>query len=574
MAMRINHNIAALNALRNLNKTDEEMSQSLERLSSGQKINRAADGPAALVISEQMRGQIASVNQAIQNSESSVSMVQTAEAAMNEVNNLLISMRQLAIHAANEGANDKKMLEADQAEVQNALETIDRIARTSQFGTRTLLDGSNGANGVAVGDGMEFVAASPQTKSSPAEGYSVNITRAAARAEKQGDRLIEIEDLTNEDGKQPFSVMIEEGGKGITFSLDNQVDGKVIQNMLSNLKKTPEQFDREKVIRDIREIVAQSLNQKAAQGGLKLDVFVNKAPGKETGPLMVRHKEFGSRPTFFVASSAPGVLSREVSKFEEAVRGRDVEGTIDGKIGTGHGEELQGAENTPVDGLVLRYAGVRMDKQRLPKFVPGGGGLIPNPEIKDLAKMAPPVPGARPVSREEDGDTVVYTWEVPQDVSADAEGFVHVSQNSLSFQVGPTRGQQVRVSLIDAKTDRLATGVKNESGYRSLREINVTGSQGAQDALLLIDDAISSVSSVRANLGAFQKNTLQSNTNSLRIAHENLTGAESSLRDADMAEEMSHFTRNQIMMQSGVAMLAQANQTPQSVLQLLNNRNG
>jgi flagellin len=163
---------------------------------------------------------------------------------------------------------------------------------------------------------------------------------------------------------------------------------------------------------------------------------------------------------------------------------------------------------------------------------------------------------------------------VPQDVSAKVEGYVHVSQNSLSFQVGPTRGQQVRISLIDAKTDRLATGVKNESGFRSLREINVTTSQGAQDALALVDDAITSISSVRANLGAFQKNTLQSNTNSLRIAHENLTSAESSLRDADMAEEMSHFTRNQIMLQSGVAMLAQANQTPQSVLQLLNNRNG
>jgi flagellin len=583
MAMRINHNIAALNALRNLNKTDEEMSQSLERLSSGQKINRAADGPAALVISEQMRGQIASVNQAIQNSEASVSMVQTAEAAMNEVNNLLISMRQLAIHAANEGANDKKMLAADQAEVENALDTIDRIARTSQFGTRTLLDGSNGANGVAVGDGLEFVSASPSTKSSPAEGYAINITRSATRAEKRGDRPIEIMDLMPKDDAQPFSIMIEEGGKGISFSLDNAADGKVIQNMLANLKANPKQFDEGQVIRDVREIIAQSLNQKAAQSGLNVEVFVDHTPtftdklqGKvqsESGNLVVRQKTFGSRPTFFVASSAPGVLSRETSKFEEAIRGRDVEGTIDGKIGSGRGEELHGAENTPVEGLTMRYAGTRTIKLKLPKYVPDGGGLKPNPEVKELSMMKVPAENARPISREEDGNAVVYTWEAPPDVSKDVEGFAHVSQNSLSFQVGPTRGQQVRVSLIDAKADRLATGVKNESGFRSLREINVTGSQGAQDALLLIDDAITSVSSVRANLGAFQKNTLQSNTNSLRIAHENLSSAESSLRDADMAEEMSHFTRNQIMLQSGVAMLAQANQTPQSVLQLLNNRN-
>jgi len=100
----------------------------------------------------------------------------------------------------------------------------------------------------------------------------------------------------------------------------------------------------------------------------------------------------------------------------------------------------------------------------------------------------------------------------------------------------------------------------------------VTTSQGAEDALLLIDEAISQIATVRANLGAFQKNTLQSNANSLRIAEENLTSAESSLRDADMAQEMSLFTRNQIMLASGMAMLAQANQTPQSVLQLLSNR--
>ncbi|MCH7477978.1 MAG: flagellin, partial [SAR324 cluster bacterium] len=155
MAFRINHNIPALNALRNLNRTDDEMSRSLERLSSGLKVNRGSDGPAVLVISEQMRGQIASIGQAIQNSEASISMVQTAEASLTEVNRLLVAMRQLALHAANEGANDARMLAADQAEVDNSLDTIDRIALTSQFGTRTLFDGSNGPNGVAVGKGLE-----------------------------------------------------------------------------------------------------------------------------------------------------------------------------------------------------------------------------------------------------------------------------------------------------------------------------------------------------------------------------------------------------------------------------------
>jgi flagellin len=176
------------------------------------------------------------------------------------------------------------------------------------------------------------------------------------------------------------------------------------------------------------------------------------------------------------------------------------------------------------------------------------------------------------LSKKEEGDEVIFTFEVPADVKETPDGFVHVTQNSLAFQVGPTRGQQVKISLIDAKTDRLSRGLKNESGFESLKEIDVTSSQGAEDSMLMIDSAITQISELRADLGAFQKNTLQSNASSLRIAEENLVSAESSLRDADMAAEVSNFTRNQIMLASGMAMLAQANQTPQSVLQLLGNR--
>ncbi|MBI3992598.1 MAG: flagellin, partial [Candidatus Lambdaproteobacteria bacterium] len=244
MALRINHNIAALNALRNLNKTDKSLSTNFERLSSGLKVNRAADGPATLVISEQMRGQIASIDQAIRNSESSISMLQTSEAALTEVNALLTSLRQLAIHAANEGANDEKMLDADQAEVENALDTIDRIARTSQFGTRTLLDGSNGANGVAVGNGLEFVRAEPITKASPAEGYAIDITRAATRSQIKGQRAIELEDLRSSDPEEPvktFTITVSEGGKTIAFSTANNADRKAIEALLDNMQRSPEQ---------------------------------------------------------------------------------------------------------------------------------------------------------------------------------------------------------------------------------------------------------------------------------------------------------------------------------------------
>jgi flagellin len=580
MAFRINHNIPALNALRHLDDTNEDMSRTLERLSSGQKVNRGADGPAVLVISEQMRGQIASIDQAIRNSESSISMVQTAEATLSEFNNLLVSVRQRAIHAANEGANDENMLAADQAEVKNALDTMDRIARTSQFGTRTLFDGSNGANGVAVGEGLEFVSATPQTRNSPAEGYVVDITATAVRAEKRGQRALELSDFIPavDDSDQPrFEISLSEGGRNITFTTDGTKDGKAIDNILSNMEKQPTLFPPERAVRQIQEFVVQRLQRMVNEGGLKLDVFLDVAEEGSLdldGPsrvLVVRHKEFGSEHKFNIAGTVPKVLNTDAEVIEQSVPGRDVEGTIDGHIGLGRGEFLVAPKNTDPEGMMVKFNSARLIKRRVPKFITGSdGSTVPNPEIRELSGLVLPISGSRHLGREDEGNFTTFTWEVPAETEEGEEGFVHVSQNSLAFQVGPARGSQVRISLLDMKTTELAKGIPNMSGFRNLGEIDVTTSQGALDTIQLVDDAISNVSSVRADLGAFQKNTLESNTSNLRVANENLTSAESSLRDADMAEEITRFTRNQIMMSAGVAMLAQANQTPKSVLQLLN----
>ena len=123
--------------------------------------------------------------------------------------------------------------------------------------------------------------------------------------------------------------------------------------------------------------------------------------------------------------------------------------------------------------------------------------------------------------------------------------------------------------LPNTRSDRLARDVNNESGYMSIRDIDLRSFQGAQDALALIDQAINEITSSRSDLGAVQKNALESNITSLSIAKENLINAESVIRDTDMASEMSEFTRNQIMTQAATAMLAQANQSPNNVLALL-----
>ena len=142
MSLRINNNVEALNAHRHLLNNEKMLTKSLERLSSAQKINKGADGPAALVISEGMRSQIASLHQAADNNESAISLVQTAEGALNEVSKLLVDMRQRAVAAANIGLNDENMVNASQQEIENALDTIDRISTNTQFGSKNLLDGN------------------------------------------------------------------------------------------------------------------------------------------------------------------------------------------------------------------------------------------------------------------------------------------------------------------------------------------------------------------------------------------------------------------------------------------------
>ena len=134
MSLRINHNTSSLNSLRNVIQNTNAQSKTMEKLSSGLKINRGADGPAQLQISENLRAQTAGLSQAIDNSETAVSLMQTAEAALDEVNRALVQARQVTVHAGNEGTNDPSMLAADQEEIRNILEQIDRIASSTQYG--------------------------------------------------------------------------------------------------------------------------------------------------------------------------------------------------------------------------------------------------------------------------------------------------------------------------------------------------------------------------------------------------------------------------------------------------------
>ncbi len=173
------NNSSSLNAQANLSRASSALSKTTERLSSGLKINRGSDGPAALVVSEKQRAQIAGLRQAIDNTDKAVSVVQTAEGALNEINSLLVKVRSLAIDSANTGFNDADALAANQAEINNALETINRIANNTQFGTKKLLDGSGGISGTANDADVNVLKATNDTTSGT---YAVEITTVGERA--------------------------------------------------------------------------------------------------------------------------------------------------------------------------------------------------------------------------------------------------------------------------------------------------------------------------------------------------------------------------------------------------------
>ena len=209
MALTVNTNVSALIAQINLGRSSDRLSLSLERLSTGLKINRAVDDAAGLVISEYQRAQIAGLDQAITNVDRATTFAQTAEAALGEINALLIDLRQLAIDAANTGSHDTSGLNAIQNEVDYLLGSIDRIANTSKFGNKNILDGNQGLNGFSNNPDIEFVQASDldALAGETTAVFTVDITAEASK--------------TTVDA--PITAVISAPGESL------QINGKVIE---------------------------------------------------------------------------------------------------------------------------------------------------------------------------------------------------------------------------------------------------------------------------------------------------------------------------------------------------------
>ena len=489
MSLRINTNMSALNALRNVQNASDGFSRSIEKLASGLRINRSADDPAGLIRSEDLRAQIAGLEQAIANSQDATNLVKTAEGALEEVHNLLRSMRQLAVAAGNTGTNDLTALQANQNQIRSAIDSINRIAEQTQFGTKKLLDGTAGVSAAVIDPtriGGVFFGGSVngQVGTSAAMDYAVgtglvtvNVTTAAPRTTATGAALAA--------GTTLSSVITTAGTlviNGVNVSTDGtETLGRILDkiNSLSSVTGVVAEYDQ------------------------------------STRQVSLRAVEYGSNFRVDV-SDTQNVLGLSGATVTAGV---DAVANVTVKNSAGNDVTVQ------FTGGIGKTSGLRLTDAK--------GNVI-------LLKENGNVGGANAVARTTAGD--------------------------VTFQIGANAGQTAQISINNMRASQIGTGVV---AGKSLADIDVTKAGGAEEALRIIDAAIQQVSKLRGDMGAFQKNVLESNMRSLAVAKENLTATESAIRDVNFAEEISRFTKFQILQQAGMSVLGQANFAPQAVLQLI-----
>jgi len=487
MSLSINNNITSLNAWRNLKQTDMRMSKTMEKLSSGLRINRAADDPAGLVISEKMCAQLVGLDAAAKNSEKAINMIQTAEAALDQVQKLLDKMRQLTVDTLNLGVNDDAMRKANQDELDEAIQSVTRIANYTQFGTRKLLDGSLG-NTATVYHTDKISSLTLTNIADDADGeFKIKLDQIAKRA----------------------SVVITETSADLLSagSLNASVDMQFTLNGVTISVKAGSN-------------VASAINLYKDQTGVS-------AAALSVSKLLLKTIAYGDEATITLAAASNKFDSNGAVNVTGA--GQDAKATLT----FANGDTIAFSNTNYNVGLVLSD---------------GGGNVLTLQEA-------------------------YATDTTNSGVTTSGAGMVDA--NNVRFQVGANTGQYVNISIQSAKAEHLGLGVYNASGYTNLDDLRANSvlkngtANNIEDALRIIDKALDQVSDLRGKLGAMQADNLQVQLDRIRVAYENLQSAESTIRDTDMTLEMAQFTKYQIMMQAGTAMLAQANQIPNNILQLL-----
>ena len=454
--MRVNCNISAMIANNQLTKTESALDRAIERLSSGLRINHAEDDAAGMAISKKMHTQIKALEQANRNASDGISVVQTAESALGELENILQRMRELSVQAADDTycTEDKASI---QSEIDELVSEIDRISTDTEYNTMPLLDGTLSRRAYANVNDVYMINMSASIVSGE-YGFSVDspATRASLTMNSFTGNISE-----NESG----TIFIN--GAGVSVEAGDDFD-TVYQKMV-----------------DMCNVAGATVEK----NGSSFDVM---------------NRLYGSKEEISIKFSSEELADKFGMAQSNVAAGKDCEVTL--------GDNFSATAVAVAD-----------------------GGVIKIEDVNDF-EMIIEVPGDATID-----DCVMKVTEI----------------GIMDIQVGANEGQQMKIDI--PKVSAHIIGVD---------ELVVTTPDGAGIAITKLDNAITEISSVRSMLGAYQ-NRLENSVESLNVYNENVTAALSRIEDCDMAKEMTTFTAENVISQAATSVLAQANERPQTILQLL-----
>ena len=598
--MRIQHNITAMNAYRNYNNNTSALSKNLEKLSSGYKINRAGDDAAGLAISEKMRAQITGLNAASKNVKDGISLVKTGEGAMQEIQDMLNRMDYLATQSAN-GTYDNEVDRANlQKEVEALKSEINRIADSANFNGIKLLDGSmektssrsvqvSGADRIlssVIGEGekawqvvgnktvLDTPSAAAQTGS-----FKVDLSTLTFTGVGSGQASV---DFTLTVGDKTWTATAS-GIDATSNSLDDVAVKAIASSIVSEIGSTA-------VINGVEWSVSNNsdgtitFTQKAkpstaAEAQCNFDVKVNMVNTTANATTTLRMDSSHLEGTQVLqqgiaaegANRANTIFRIDASDIRDGARITIGDKTLTLRVGansqiasSADAVDLTDMEEGKIDlNKALGKISAAFGQTTITdsKATNGKGDKV-NPTLKvGVSDGSNGQPVGLVVQR---SDTITAASQAAYTTKDKLAAVFSMSyttsaQSGLTLQIGDTSDNfnQMTVSIGDMHT-----------GAMKIAGIDISNQKGAQEAIQTIKDAINYVSGIRGDLGAVQ-NRLEHTQNNLSVMAENIQDAESTIRDTDVAEEMMSYTKNNILVQSAQAMLAQANQLPQGVLQLL-----
>jgi flagellin len=512
---RINTNVSSLLGQRVLNMNNDVLSQSLERLSTGLRINRGKDDPAGLIASENLRAEIAGLDQAIKNAERADQVVNIAEGGLNEISALLTEVQSLVVQTANTGGLSREELEANQLQIDSVLQTIDRIASATSFQGLKLLNGN-----------MDY---QTESISGVVNSFKVNGAKLGHGESRDVQVLV--------TGSAQVGGMFLSVGGG-SLDLGTKDDTFVIE--ITGAKGARELSFASGVE---NAVIADTINSFTSVTGVKATAV---ASGSSNG-IRLESDEFGSDEFVnvkviddgaignaadigiyeFDAGDANALDASTRTEFANADNGlsdfgQDVEATINGIVATTKGTHVS---------INTDFLDVEVDL------------------AYDLANNSAATLGAVNAFTIEGGGA---DFQLASQVNIGGK---------VSLGVGNVAVRELG-RIIDGTSEHLLKDLANGRGLNVVDGDRETAQQ-------VVDQAIKDVSSLRGRLGAFQKNVIGATIRSLGVSVENTTAAESTIRDTDFAAQTAELTRSQILVQSATQILGISNNQPQAALSLL-----